>query len=92
MVDRPGHLNTKADILSRHQDYADEERSDPTPKSVFKLGQWIVGTAQIVSIKAFAIPVSIEDKQRAAGKRDPDWVATLEAVTPLGLTPMREQA
>ena len=47
---------------------------------MFKPEQWVVSSAQIVSIKAFALPVSIEDKLRAAGKRDPDWVATLEAV------------
>ena len=45
-----------------------------------KHGQWLVSAAQIVSNKAFPIPVSIEDKLGAAGKNDPDWFATLEAV------------
>ena len=35
---------------------------------------------QIVSIKAFALPASIKNKLRAAGNKDPDWVATLEVV------------
>ena len=39
-----------------------------------------MSSAQIVSITAFAMPVSIEDKLGAAGKWDPDWVALLEAV------------
>ena len=80
VVYRPGHLNTKADILSRRRNYADEEGGEPTPKSLFKPGQWVVSSAQIASIKAFALPVSIEDKLRAAGKKDPDWITTLEAV------------
>ena len=45
VVYRPGHLNTKADILSRRRDYADEEGSEPTPKSLFKPGQWVVSSA-----------------------------------------------
>ena len=80
MVYRPGHLNTKADVLSRRRDYADEEGGKPTPKSLFKPGQWVVNSAHIVATKAFALPVSHENNLRAAGKSDPNWIATLEAV------------
>ena len=80
VVYRPGHLNTKADVLSRHRDYADEEGGEPTPKSLFKPGQWVVNSAHIAATKAFALPVSHENNLRAAGKSDPNWVATLEAV------------
>ena len=45
VVYRPGHLNTKADILSRRWDYANEEGSKPTPKSLFKPRQWVVSSA-----------------------------------------------
>ena len=45
VVYRPGHLNTKADILSRHRDYTDKEGSEPTSKSLFKPVQWVVSSA-----------------------------------------------
>ena len=80
VVYRPGHLNTKADVLSRHRDYANEEGGEPTPKSLFKPGQWVVNSAHIAATKAFALPVSHENNWRAAGKSDPNWVAMLEAV------------
>ena len=80
VVYRPGHLNTKAYMLSRHRDYAEEKGGKPTPKSVFKPGQWVVNSAHIAATKAFALPVSHENNLRAAGKSDPNWIATLEAV------------
>ena len=80
MVNRLGHLNTKADVLSRRRDYADEEGGELTPKSLFKPRQWVVNSAHIAATKAFALPVSHENNLRAAGKLDPNWVATLEAV------------
>ena len=80
MVYRPGHLNTKADVLSRRRDYTDEKGGEPTPKSLFKPGQWVVNSAQIAATKAFALPVSYENNMRSAGKSDPNWVAMLEAV------------
>ncbi len=40
VVYRPGHLNTKADVLSRRRDDADEEGSEASPRSLFKPGQW----------------------------------------------------
>ena len=81
VVYRPGHLNTKADVLSRRRDYADEEGGEPTPKSLFKPGQWVVNSTHIAATKAFALPVSHENNIRAAGKSDPNWIATLEAVS-----------
>ena len=80
VVYRPGHLNTKADILSRHRDYDNEKGGKPTQKSLFKPGQWVVSSAQIASIKAFALPVSIKDKLRVAGKKNLDWITILEVV------------
>ena len=80
VVDRPGHLNTKGNVLSRCRDYANEEGGEPTPKSLFKPGQWVVNCTHIAATKAFALPVSHENNLRAAGKSDPNWVATLEAV------------
>ena len=77
---RPAHLNTKADVLSRHRDYAYEEGGEPTPKSLYKPGQWVVNSVHIAATKAFALPVSHENNTRADGKSDPNWVATLEAV------------
>ena len=59
VVYRPGHLNTKADVLSRCRDYADEEGSEAPPKSLFKPGQWVVSSTHIASVKAFALPVII---------------------------------
>ena len=47
---------------------------------MFKPEQWVVSSAKIPSIKAFAFLVSIENKLRAAGKKNPDWITTLEAV------------
>ena len=80
VVYRPGHLNTKADVLLWRRDYADEEGGEPTPMSLFKPGQWVVNSAHIVATKVFALPVSHENNIRAAGKSNPNWVATLEAV------------
>ena len=40
----------------------------------------MVSIAQIASIKAFALPVNIEDKLREAGKNEPVWITPLEAV------------
>ena len=48
--------------------------------SLFKPGQWVVNSAQIAATKAFALPVSHENNMRAAGKSDPNWVATLETL------------
>ena len=72
MVYRPGLLNTKADVLSRHRNYADKEGGEPTHKSLFKPGQWVVNSAHIAATKAFALPVSHENNLRAAGKLDPN--------------------
>jgi hypothetical protein len=80
VVYRPGHLNTKADVLSRRRDYTDKEGGEPSPRSLFKPGQWVVDSAHIASIRAYALPATIEDKLRALGLQDPDWKATLEAV------------
>ena len=77
VVYRPGHLNIKADVLSRRRDYTDEEGGQPTPKSLFKPRQWVVNSAHIVTTKAFALPVSHENNLRAAAKSNPNWVATL---------------
>ena len=67
-------------MLSRRRDYANEEGGEQTPKSLFKPGQWVVNSTHIAATKAFALPVSHENNLRAAGKLDPNWVATLEAV------------
>ena len=42
VVYRPGHLNTKADVLSRRWDYADEDGAE-APRSLLKPGQWVAG-------------------------------------------------
>ena len=80
VVYRPGHLNTKTDVLLRHRDNTDKEGGKPTPKSLFKPGQWVANSTPIAATKVFALPVSHENNMRAAGKSDPNWVATLEAV------------
>ena len=80
VVYKPGHLNTKTDVLSRRRDYADEEGGEVTPKSLFKPGQWVVNSMHIADTKAFALPVSHENNLRATGKMDPNWIATLEVV------------
>jgi len=80
VVYRPGHLNAKADILSRRRDDADKEGGEIPPRSLFKPGQWVVNSAHIASIRAFVLPPTIEERLKAAGSKDPDWVATMEAV------------
>ena len=72
VVYRPGHLNTKADVLSRRRDYAYEEGGEPIPKSLFKPGQWVVNSAHIAATKAFALSVSHENNLRPAGKSHPN--------------------
>ena len=62
VVYRPGHLNTKADVLSRRRDYTDKEGGEPSPRSLFKPGQWVVDSAHMASIRAYASPATIEDK------------------------------
>ena len=38
VVYRPGHLNTNADVLSRHRDYADEEGVNQPQRAYLSLG------------------------------------------------------
>ena len=80
VVYRPGHLNSKEDVLSRRRDYTVKDGGEPIPKSLFKPGQWVVNFAHIAATKAFALPVGHENNLKAAGKLDPNWIATLEAV------------
>ena len=79
VVYRPGLLNTKADVLSRRRDYADEEGGE-APRSLFKPGQWVVSSAHIASIRAYSLPSAMTERFEKAGMEDPDWMATLEAV------------
>src|SRR6266550_2361128 len=79
VVYRPGLLNTKADVLSRRRDYADEAGGE-APRSLFKPGQRVVGSAHIASIRAYSLPSAMTERFEKAGREDPDWMATLEAV------------
>ena len=92
MVYRPGHLKTKADVLSRRRDYADEEGAE-APWSLLKPGQWVAGarigdaerqwvvvdSAKIASTKVYTLPSTFEEKLKEAAGRDPEWVATAKA-------------
>ena len=92
VVYRPGHLNTKADVLSRRRDYADEEGAE-APRSLLKPGQWVAGarsgdadrqwvvvdSAKIASTKVYTLPGTFQEKLKEAAGRDPEWVATAKA-------------
>ena len=80
VVYRPGHLNTKADVLSRRRDYAPKEGGEPTQQSLFKPGQWVVDSARIASTKVFELPGTFIARLKAAAEADLDWQATLKAV------------
>ena len=85
VVYRPGHLNTKADVLSRHQDYANEEGAE-APRSLLKPGQWVAGTrigdadrqwvvvdsAKIASTKVYTLLGTFQEKLKEAAVRDPE--------------------
>ena len=50
IVCRPGHLNMKADVLSRCRDYVDEEGTEAyeaTPRSLLKRGQLAESSASV---------------------------------------------
>ena len=74
MVYRPGHLNTKVDVLSRRRDYAPKEGGEPTQRSLFKPGQWVVDRFN----KNVELPGTFIARLKAAAEADLDWQATLK--------------
>ena len=74
---RPGDKNGKPDALSRRWDLRPEGRNEDLQplQFLFKPGQ-----LQISATKVFRLNDNFKDIVRAAGKLDPKWLATKEAV------------